>query len=154
MLKNKKYKIMRWHHISHVLAAKHVPLLPRLMHVVGRIVFGCSIPPEVTFGEGTLLAHNGLGVVIAPEVVIGKECTILHHVTIGGKNGQTAGKIGDYCFIGVGACILGEVTIGNDVMIGANAVVVHDVPDGTIVAGVPAKVIGKVSAEWIGKRKR
>ncbi len=144
---------MKWHKLSHDLDAKGIPLLPRVMHVISRIIFGCSIPPKVTLGEGVRLAHNGLGVVIHDDAVIGKGTTILHNVTIGGKNGEGPPHIGDYCFIGAGACVLGEISVGNDVMIGANAVVTHDVPDGVIIAGIPAREIGKVPAELIGKEK-
>lgn len=148
-----KYIIMRWHKLSHNLDNMGIPVLPRLMHIIARIIFGCSIPPKVRLGNGVRLAHNGLGVVIHDDAVIGKGTAILHNVTIGGKNGEGPPVIGDYCFIGAGACILGEIKVGNDVMIGANAVVVHDIPDGVIVGGIPSKVIGKVPQNLIGKEK-
>jgi serine O-acetyltransferase len=141
---------MKWQKTSHFLYTHHIPILPRLMHITARILFSCSIPPKVVLADGVRLAHNGLGVVIHEDAVIGKGTVLLHNVTIGGKNGQGPPKIGNYCFIGAGACILGEISIGDDVMVGANAVVTKSVPAGTIVAGVPAKRIGEVPAECIG----
>lgn len=72
----------------------------------------------------------------------------------GGANGQDGPKVGNYCYIGAGACVLGEITVGDDAMIGANAVVLCDVEPGTVVVGVPAKPVKKVDPELIGKMKK
>ena len=91
----------------------------------------------------------GVGVVVHARSVIGKNCLLGQNITIGGKSGwYEVPIIGDNVHISAGARILGPVKVGNNVIIGANAVVIKDVPDNCIVAGVPAKVIrDKVSKE-------
>jgi serine O-acetyltransferase len=93
----------------------------------------------------TGLLHQGLGVVIHPNTIIGEHCVIRQNVSIGtnAKPGQggLAPSIGDYVMIGAGACVLGNIKIGNKVTIGANAVVLMDVPDNCVAVGVPAKDI-------------
>lgn len=81
--------------------------------------------------------------VIHKRVVIGKYCAIGPRVTIGGRSGHyEVPIIGDNTKIHAGAVVIGPIRIGKNVIIGANAVVIHDVPDNTIVAGVPARIIG------------
>lgn len=113
----------------------------------------CDIPLTVQLGEGTRFIHRAIGVCVHGEAVIGKGCKIMQNVTIGGRNGRGAPTIGDYCFIGCGASVLGDVHIGNDVMIGAHAVVIDDVPDGVVVAGIPAKIIKKTPDSQMGHFK-
>ena len=151
---SKKYVVMGLQRASHRLYKKNVPILPRGIFLFTRLLCGCSIPPGVEIGEGTRLAHNGLVVVIHDKCVIGKNTVIQANVVLGGKNGEGGPKIGDYCYIGAGAVILGEIDIGNDVIVGANAVVTHDVPAGSVVVGVPAKVVKKVDARMIGNVKK
>jgi len=90
-------------------------------------------------GGGFLLLH-GFNVVINPRVKIGKNCTILHNVTIGDVKGGVP-LIGDNVSIGTGAVIIGNIHIGNNVKIGAGAIVVDNVPDGVTIVGPKAKVI-------------
>lgn len=95
-------------------------------------------------GPGFRIMHLGSLIRIKKECRIGENCTILPGVVIGNKNlksDQSWVTIGDNCYIGLGVKILGSVTIGNNVAIGANAVVTKDIPDNAIVGGVPAKVI-------------
>lgn len=102
---------------------------------------GFSIPIN-TCDEGLVIAHRGT-IVINGNAKIGKNCRINVDTNIGtqmGKNGE-APIIGDNCFIGPGAKIFGKIKIGNNVAIGANAVVNKDFPDGVTIAGVPAKII-------------
>lgn len=88
------------------------------------------------------MAYGGIGVVIHARAVIGENCVLGQNITIGGKSGWYEVPIfGDNVHVSAGARILGPVRIGNNVIIGANAVVVKDVPDNCIVAGVPAKII-------------
>lgn len=107
-------------------------------------------------GPGLRIYH-GDGIVIARGAVIGRGLTIEHQVTIGNRIGHEGERgcptIGDDVFIGAGAKVLGPIRIGNNVRIGANAVVLHDVPDNATVVGVPAKVVriaGKRPAEADG----
>lgn len=93
-------------------------------------------------GGGTILAYGGVGVVIHKNAVIGKNCVIESNVTIGGRNNLPGVPvIGDNVFIGTGARILGNIHIGSGSIIGANAVVLHDVPERCSVAGVPARIL-------------
>lgn len=97
-----------------------------------------------TIGPGFRIYHTGGFIHIGPKVKIGKNCTILPGVVFGNKSeseDEGLAKVGDNCYIGIGAKILGSVTIGNNVVIGANSVVTKDIPDNAIVAGIPAKII-------------
>lgn len=123
------------------LNQKKVPLCPKIVLWFIRIVFSCEIPVNVKIGKRTILKHNGLGVVIHEHAIIGEDVVIMQNVTIGGRNGRGAPTIGNNVFIGVGACILGNVKVGNYSSIGANAVVIMDIPDHAVAVGVPAKVI-------------
>lgn len=96
-----------------------------------------------TMGPGLLLMHPGFRR-IDRMVCAGKHCTILPMVLFGKKRPTDTKydiKIGDNCYIGTGATILGPVTIGNNVTIAAGAVVINDIPDNAVVGGVPAKVL-------------
>ena len=107
-----------------------------------RSIKSSSVPPTCSIGRGTKFAYGGIGVVIHNRAVIGNNCMIGQGVTIGGKSGwYEVPIIGDNVVISAGARLLGPIKIGNNVIIGANAVVVKDVPDNCVVAGVPAKII-------------
>ena len=115
------------------------------IHKVIRAINHSSIGVESKVGPGLLLAHFG-GVWIHPDVEIGADCTIFHQVTIvarGGRADRQGGvpRIGDRVWIMPGAKVLGGITVGDDVVIGANAVVLEDVPSGATVAGNPARVV-------------
>ena len=101
------------------------------------MLFRNHIPPSVTIGKRLELAHGGCGVVIHSDTIIGDDAIIFQNVTIG--NGGTI--IGDRVYIGAGAVILGEIEIGNDVAIGANAVVNFSVSNGATVVGPKARII-------------
>jgi serine O-acetyltransferase len=119
-----------------------IPLVPRAVEVLIFLIFGAVIPCSTEIGEGTVLAHGGLGNVFHPQARIGKRVLIAHNVTIGGKSTRAGGVpvIGNDVYIGAGARILGNIEIGNDSLIGANAVVVASVPPGSMVVGVPATI--------------
>lgn len=105
---------------------------------------GVSIRPNCV-GPGLHLVHRGFRRLGENEYMhIGKHCTCLPNVLLGKKNPNVEEKvfwIGDNCYIGTGATILGPIKIGNNVIIAAGAVVIHNVPDNAVVAGVPAKVV-------------
>jgi serine O-acetyltransferase len=119
-----------------------VPILPRLIYCFIRFVFGPSIPYTATIGRGSSFGCGGIGVVIHPRAVVGENCTIGQCVTIGGRKGHPdVPVIGNNVLLGVGAKILGPLTIGDNASIGANAVVIHDVPANATAVGVPARIL-------------
>lgn len=100
---------------------------------------GFQIPPN-TIGAGLTIWHWGT-IIINPYAKIGRGCILNSSIIIGHKQNGLAPHIGDNCFIGGGAKVIGNITIGDNVIIAPNAVVVKDVPSNCIVAGVPAKII-------------
>lgn len=110
-----------------------------------KVIAGSDIPAQARIGNGLYLTHGGRGVVIHPGAKIGDNAVINHQVTIGSDRTGNAGApiIGDNVFIGVGAKVLGTLSIGNNVKIGANAVVITDVADNSTAVGIPAKVLQK-----------
>lgn len=114
--------------------------------------FGIQIPVRTHIGKGLCIGHFG-SIVINPDAVLGSNISILQGATIGrSQRGPRKGEpvIGDCVYIGPGAKIIGAVKIGNNVVVGANAVVTKDVPDNAVVAGVPAKIISmKGSTDYI-----
>jgi serine O-acetyltransferase len=116
--------------------------------------FGISIPPETKIGSGFYIGHFG-GIVVNRHSVIGKNCNISHGVTIGQtKRGPHKGFpiLGDNIYIGAGAKIIGAITIGNNVAIGANCVVTKNIPDNSVVVGIPGRIISQNgSTEYINK---
>ncbi len=118
------------------------------------IKFGIEIYPETEIGEGLYIGHWG-GIVVNPLVKIGKNCNLSQGVTIGQLNrGIKKGVpvIGNNVYIGPGAKVIGNIKIGDNVAIGANSVVVDDVPNNSVVIGVPAKIVSqKGSTGYINK---
>ncbi|GIM54975.1 hypothetical protein CAPN005_16220 [Capnocytophaga cynodegmi] len=112
-----------------------------------RVIYSCELPPGLRLGKGVCFEHSGLGVVIHPDAIIGEGTTILQNVTIGGRNSVHAPQIGKNVYIGCGACVLGGITVGNNVMIGANAVVITDIPDNAVVVGVPGKIVKMIDGK-------
>jgi len=120
----------------------HVPFIPWALEKLILLIFRCVIPRRCTIGEGTELGYGGIAVVIHERAHIGRRVMISPCVTIGGRSGKVEVPIiEDDVFIGSGAKVLGDVRIGRGAQIGANAVVLHSVPAGAVVAGVPARII-------------
>lgn len=130
------------YNMSHFLYKHKIPVIPKLIKILMRIVFGCVIPYQTKIGEGTSFGYYGLGIVLHPNAIIGKNCKISQQVTIGGSIGQKeVPRIGDSVVIGAGAKIIGNVIVGDNVIIGANSVVTRDIPNNAVAVGSPAKVI-------------
>ena len=134
--------LINWYRFGNWCYRNKIPFLPKLIWKMGYLLFNSSVPSSVTIGKGSKFAYGGIGIVIHARTVIGMNCMIGQNVTIGGKSGwYEVPIIGDNVEISAGARILGPIKIGSNVIIGANAVVVKDVPDNCIVAGIPAKII-------------
>ena len=137
-----------WFRIVNHLRRKSKLLYPlwlasRLMLHHYRIKYGIQIAAYTTIGPGLYIGYVGT-IVVNRRAVIGADCNIGPGVTIGAKNdGAHKGVpvIGDRVYVAGGAKVLGSVKIGNDVLIGANCVVVHDVPSGAVVAGIPDSLL-------------
>ena len=131
-----------FYRLAHALDRLGVPVLPRLLMAKARWLTGIEIHPSAVIGRGLFIDH-GTGVVIGETAVLGDHVTLFQGVTLGGT-GKEQGKrhptIGDNVVIGAGAKVLGNITIGNDSMIGANAVVIRDVPEHSTVVGVPGRI--------------
>jgi serine O-acetyltransferase len=127
------YRAMQW--------SQRWKLLPLTMifNKINAVCCQCIIGRGADFGPGFVLIHSQ-GVVINSNVRGGRQIFIEHQVTIGAEKNQTP-ILADNIFIGAGAKIIGPVRIGKFSRIGANAVVVHDVPEGATVGGIPAKVL-------------
>lgn len=134
--------VLRLHRVAHWLFRHHVPLLPKLLKVINRIVFGVVIPPATKIGNGVLFSYQGLGTVIHRDCVIEDGAVISTGVTLGGRGGRAgAPRIGAQALVGTGAKVLGPVRVGRGASVGANAVVLADVPDYAVVVGVPARIV-------------
>jgi serine O-acetyltransferase len=129
--------------VSHWLKLHNVPILPRIISQLARWLTGIEIHPSASIGTGFFIDH-GMGVVIGETAEIGDYVTLFQGVTLGGT-GKERGKrhptLGNHVVVGAGAKILGGITIGDNVKIGANSVVLKNVPANSTVIGVPARVI-------------
>jgi serine O-acetyltransferase len=126
------------------LIRKPFSLLYKFLYKIVQILTGIELPCEVPVGENFRIEHFG-DIIISGYASFGSDCIIRNGVTVGLKNieEKAAPKIGDKVNIGTGAKILGNITIGNNVDVGANAVVITSVPDNSIAVGIPAKIIPK-----------
>ncbi|MEG2786837.1 MAG: serine O-acetyltransferase EpsC [Romboutsia sp.] len=133
------------HRMAHSFYKHNMFFISRLISQINRFTTGIEIHPGATIGRGILIDH-GMGVVIGETAIVGNRVTIYHGTTLGGT-GKESGKrhptVGDNVIIGAGAKVLGPITIGNNSKVGANAVVLKDVPPNSTVVGIPAKVINK-----------
>lgn len=143
-----------WHRINHFLHKKlKIPILPRYIAQFVRFFTGIEIHPGAKIGSGFFIDH-GMGVVIGETAEIGRNVTIYQGVTLGGTGldrGKRHPTIGDNVVIGVGAKVLGNIRIGNNVKIGGGSVVVHSVPDNCTVVGVPAEIVRREGKKVSGE---
>jgi serine O-acetyltransferase len=116
--------------------------LYKVMKFVSEMLLGVELPCEAVIGRRLVIEHVG-GIVISGDAVFGDDCVIRNGVTVGLRNRGLAGspRIGNRVDIGAGAKLLGSIHIGDDCAIGANAVVLCDVPSGSIAVGIPARVL-------------
>ena len=109
-------------------------------HRLWSAITGADIPINCQIEGGLLIPHPN-GIVIHPGVKIGPNCLIFQQVTVGTLIGPNIPEIGGHVDIGAGAKLLGNIKIGNNVCIGANAVVMQDIPDGKTAVGIPARIL-------------
>jgi serine O-acetyltransferase len=146
------------HRICHALHHAGVPLLPRVLANITRVLTGIEIHPAATIGRGLFIDH-GSGVVIGETAEVGDHVTMYQGVTLGGTGfarGKRHPTVGDEVMIGAGSKLLGPIDVGAGSKIGANSVVIHDVPPNSTVVGNPGhpvRVDGRKpsgpDADWI-----
>jgi serine O-acetyltransferase len=146
------------HRVAHALESAGVPLAPRALAYASRALTGIEIHPSARIGDGLFIDH-GMGVVIGETAEVGENVTVYQGVTLGGTGFATGKRhptVQDNVTIGSGAKLLGPITIGHGAKIGANAVVIHDVPPNTTVVGNPGhpvRVEGRrpegPDADWV-----
>lgn len=151
-----------WYRIAHFFYKKKCFFIARFISQAARALTGIEIHPGAQIGKGLFIDH-GMGVVIGETAEVGDNVTLYHGVTLGGT-GKDTGKrhptVGNNVFIGSGAKLLGPIVVGDNVKIGANAVVLKDVPSNSTAVGVPTRTIYKPIAQVIeikdyaGKRRK
>ncbi len=131
-----------FYRVAHFLRMAKVPFFPRWLSQVGRFFTGIEIHPGAEIGKRFFIDH-GMGVVIGETTIIGDNVLLYQGVTLGGT-GKERGKrhptIGNNVVVGTGAAVLGNITIGENSYIGANAVVIKDIPANSTVVGVPGRI--------------
>lgn len=133
------------HRIAHFFYKMHLKFLARFISQVSRFVTGIEIHPAAKIGKNLFIDH-GLGVVIGETTIIGDNCTLFQGVTLGGTGKETGKRhptLGNHVVVGAGAKLLGNIQVGNYARIGANAVVLKDVPDYATAVGIPSRIIDK-----------
>lgn len=135
------FHALLFYRLAHALWQGRLFLLGRFVSHVGRVLTGIEIHPGVRIGRRFFIDH-GMGVVIGETTVIGDDVTLYHGVTLGGVTwspGKRHPTVEDGVVIGAGAQVLGPITVGKDARIGANSVVLKDVPSGATMVGIPAR---------------
>lgn len=137
------FHALRFYHLAHFLWGLRLRLLARIVSELGRWFTGIEIHPAARIGRGVFIDH-GMGVVIGETAEVGDDATLYQGVTLGGT-GKERGKrhptLGRGVMVGVGAKVLGAITIGDNCKIGAGAVVVSSVPPNCTVVGIPGRVV-------------
>ena len=132
------------HRLSHWLWSSGVPLLPRILSQIGRLITGVEIHPGARIGQGVFIDH-GMGVVIGETAVVGNRCLLYQGVTLGGTGKQCGQRrhpsLGENVVVGAGAKVLGGISVGANTRIGAGSVLLRDVEADCTVVGVPGRVI-------------
>lgn len=137
------FHALLFHRLAHWMWKKRIPFIPRALSQFARFITGIEIHPGATIGSGLFIDH-GMGVVVGETTEIGDNVTLFQGVTLGGT-GKQRGKrhptLGSHVVIGAGAKVLGPIKVGDYVKIGANSVVLQDVPDHSTVVGIPGKIV-------------
>lgn len=146
-------QIYRFGHLRYSFSSRPIRIILGVLHFplykAAEIFCGATIGVAARIGRRLIIEHSG-AIVIHGNAVIGDDCIIRQGVTIGNRRLDApfdAPILGSRVNVGAGAKILGAVRVGDDAQIGANAVVIRDVPPGSIAIGVPARIISKRSSE-------
>lgn len=134
--------------IAHACHLRRIPLVPFVLARLSHHLYAVDIAPSARIGPGLVLVHC-FGTVVGSAVRIEGQCVLFHGVTLGDRGSEWVGSrrsdghpvVGRGCMFGAGAKVLGPVTIGARTVIGANSVVISDVPDDSVAAGMPARVV-------------
>ena len=129
--------VMKFYRLERWLYLHKFTILAKIVYRYIYLQFNCSIPYTTEIGKNVEIAH-GIGIVLHQYSKIVEGTIIYQNVTLGNGMGP---KVGKNCIIGTGACLLGNIKIGDNVKIGANSVVLNDVPDNCTVVGIPARII-------------
>jgi serine O-acetyltransferase len=132
-----------FHRLNHWLWRRQFRLLARFLSQVSRFITGIEIHPGASIGRRFFIDH-GMGVVIGETAIVGDDVTLYQGVTLGGTGKEKGKRHPTLCnrvFVGAGAQILGNLTIGENSRIGAGSVILRDVPENSTVVGIPGKVI-------------
>ena len=148
ILTNRGLHAVFLYRLAHALRKNKVPFLPLVLARLSQLFFAVDISPSAQLGPGIVIVH-GFGLVIGEKVVIEGSCYLYHGVTLGARGVRwiDASRIEGHPFVekgvlfGAGAKVLGPIRVGQGSIIGANAVVIEDVPAHAVVAGVPARVV-------------
>ncbi len=145
-----EFQMVIWYRIYSAIYKSLSKTIGILIYLVIKFIYKCDLHPKATIGAGFLLVH-GFDVVIGPDVFIGQNVVVFNGVNMGKKHvGVVNGampKIGDRCVIATGAKLIGGIVLGENVTVGANAVLMVDAPANSICVGVPAKVLPERSGE-------
>ena len=132
------------HRVAHRFYRWGLRFIARFISQTGKFLSGIEIHPGAEIGRGLFIDH-GMGVVIGETTIIGADCVLFHNVTLGGTGKHKRKRhptLGNNVFVGTGAIILGPVTVGNNVSIGANTFIyMCDIPDDATVVGTPGRIV-------------
>ncbi len=144
-----------WHRIAHIFWVRGLRFAGRFISWFARLVSNVDIHPGATIGRRFFIDH-GAGVVIGETAVVGDDVTLYHGVTLGGVSWQ-AGKrhptLEDGVLVGAGAKILGPITVARGARIGANSVVIDDVPPSVTVVGIPGRIVRNTCERTAARRR-
>lgn len=137
------FHALLFYRIAHFFSNLKLKFIARLISQLARFLTGIEIHPGAKIGKRLFIDH-GMGIVIGETTSIGDNCTIYHGVTLGGTGKERYKRhpdLGNNVIVGCGAKVLGPIKIGNNVKIGANSVVLKEVPNNSTIVGVPGKVV-------------
>lgn len=140
------YKVGRWFY------KKKLVILSKIFDYINLLLHNSYIPSSCNIGKDTVIAYGGIGLVIHARACIGEHCMIGQGITIGGRNGELGVPIvQDNVYLGAGCRIIGDITIGHDSIIAPNSVVTKNVDPYSVLAGIPARTINRITKDNIEK---